>query len=94
MPLTSVVIEMSNGMFEILYYPSNVVKDFFREKEQYKFTQFIQLALNSLEESNKRVLAKYGYPCIGCAILKNKLVKWKTKYDNELVTIVKIEEFQ
>ena len=93
MPLTTVAIEMSNGIAETLYYPSSVVKEYFKENQEYGFQEFVQLALNSLEESNKRVAAKYGYPCIGCVLLKNRLVKWETLYQDLTVKILKIHEF-
>ncbi|NVM53054.1 MAG: hypothetical protein HWN66_05080 [Candidatus Helarchaeota archaeon] len=93
MPLTTVAIEISNGKMETLYYPSSVVKDFFQVDQQLKFLEFVELALNSLKESDKRVTAKYGYPCIGCAILKQRLIKWEQLYKYETVKIVKIHEF-
>ena len=93
MPLTTVAIELSNGRTETLYYPSNVVKDFFQENQQLKFLEFVQLALNSLKEADKRVICKFGYPCISCVILKQKLLKWEELYKDETVKIVKIHEF-
>jgi len=93
MPLTTVAIELSNGKLETLYYPSSVVKNFFQEQQQLKFLEFLEIALNSLEESDKRVAAKYGYPCIGCAIMKQRLAKWGQLYKGETVKIVKIHEF-
>lgn len=77
MPLTTVAIELSNGKKELLYYPSNVVKDFFQENQELNFWEFVQLALNSLEEADKRVLGKFGYPCISCVLIKQKLLKWE-----------------
>ena len=94
MPLTRVAIEISNGKSEMLYYPSSVVKDFFQEKQQFKFMEFKELALTSLEESDKRVTAKYGYPCIGCAILRHRITEWALLYKEETVKIVKIHEFK
>jgi uncharacterized repeat protein (TIGR04042 family) len=94
MPLTTVSIEVSNGKQETLYYPSSVVKEFFREDQRLKCMEFVELALNSLEEADKRVTAKYGYPCIGCIILKQKLQKWETEFRDETIKIVKIHEFK
>lgn len=94
MPLTTVSVELSNGLKETLYYPSNVVKEFFEEQQQLACQEFIELALNSLEEADKRVLQKLGYPCIGCMILKQKLLKWQLEYIEETVKIVKIHEFK
>ena len=94
MPLTTVAVELSNGRKDTLYYPSNVVKDFLQEDENYKCLDFVELALDSLEEADKRVLKKYGYPCIGCMILKQKLLNWQDSFKNETVKIVKIHEFK
>jgi uncharacterized repeat protein (TIGR04042 family) len=94
MPLTTVAIELSNGKSETLYYPSNVVKEYFQEKQELQLLEFIQVALNSLEAADKRVTEKYGYPCIGCMMLRSKLTKWSELYKDETVKIVKIFEFK
>ncbi|MHA1131470.1 MAG: hypothetical protein ACTSQI_04030 [Candidatus Helarchaeota archaeon] len=94
MPLTTLSIELSNGKQETLYYPSSVVKEFFHENQQLTCLDFVELALNSLDEADKRVTAKYGYPCIGCILLKQKLQKWETEFKEETVRIVKIHEFK
>ncbi|HUX99908.1 MAG TPA: hypothetical protein VMV49_10160 [Candidatus Deferrimicrobium sp.] len=94
MPLTTIAIELSNGKKEILYYPSNVVKNYFQETQELELLEFIQLALNSIEEAEKRVIEKYGYPCIGCIFLKQKLSNWGLQYKNETVTITKIQELR
>lgn len=94
MPLTTVSIELSNGRKELLYYPSSVVKEFFQEDQLFKWQDFIQLALDSIKEADKRVLQKYGYPCIGCILLKQKLLKWEEEFKEEIVKIVKIHEFK
>ena len=93
MPLTTVAIQMSNGKTETLYYPSSVVTEFLQEEQQYNLMDFVQIALDSLKESDKRVAEKYGYPCIGCAILKHRLTQWEKEYKNETVRIVKIHVF-
>lgn len=93
MPLTTVAIEWSNGKTETLYYPSSVVTQFLQENQQYECNDFVQLALTSLEESDKRVAEKYGYPCIGCAILKHRLSKWEQEYKDITVRIIKINIF-
>ena len=94
MPLTTISIELSDGKQETLYYPSSVVKEFFQEQQQLKGLEFVELALHSLDEADKRVTAKYGYPCIGCMILKQKLQKWETDFKDEIIKIVKIHEFK
>lgn len=93
MPLTTVAIELSNGKNETLYYPSSVVKEFFQEDQQLGLPEFIQVAMHSLEAAEKRVMAKYGYPCIGCYMLKSKLTKWGELYKDTTVKILKIFEF-
>ena len=93
MPLTTIAIEMSNGKSETLYYPSNVVKDYFQEAQELNVIEFVKIALNSLEAADKRVMQKYGYPCIGCILLKNKLSKWGQEFGEETVRIIKIHEF-
>jgi uncharacterized repeat protein (TIGR04042 family) len=93
MPLTTIAVELSNGKKETLYYPSNVVKNYFQETQELELLEFIQLAMNSIEEAEKRVIEKYGYPCIGCMFLKHKLTSWGHQYKNETVTIIKIHEF-
>ena len=94
MPLTTVAIKLSNGKSETLYYPSSVVKEFFKEEQQFQIVEFVKLALNSLKESDKRVVAKYGYPCIGCAILRHRLERWEKEYKNETVQIIRIHELK
>ena len=93
MPLTTVAIELSNGKSETLYYPSNIVKEYFKEDQQLQILEFVNIALNSLKEADKRVMEKFGYPCIGCIILKQKLTKWGQEYKDETVRILKIHEF-
>ncbi len=93
MPLTTVAIQLSNGKTETLYYPSSVVAEFLQEDQQYHFAEFVKIALSSLEESDKRVTAKFGYPCIGCAILKHRLTNWGDEYKDETVRITKIHVF-
>jgi uncharacterized repeat protein (TIGR04042 family) len=90
MPLTTVAIELSNGKSETLYYPSNVVKSYFQEEQEMQLPEFIQVAMDSLEAADKCVIEKYGYPCIGCIMLKAKLQKWSELYKNETVRIIKI----
>lgn len=94
MPLTTVDIEMSNGKNETLYYPSSIVKEFFQEDQQLGLLEFIQVAMHSIEAAEKCVIAKYGYPCIGCYMLKSKLTKWGELYKDETVKILKILEFK
>lgn len=94
MPLTTMAIELSNGKSETLYYPSNVVKEFFQEDQELQLVEFIQVAMNSLEAADQRVIEKYGYPCIGCIMLKSKLTKWGELYKDETVKIVKIFEYK
>jgi uncharacterized repeat protein (TIGR04042 family) len=94
MPLTTIAIELSNGKSETLYYPSNVVKMYFQEQQELQLLDFIQVAMDSLAAADKRVIEKYGYPCIGCIMLKSKLQKWSELYKNETVKIVKIFEFK
>lgn len=93
MPLTTISLKLSNGINETLYYPSSVVKDYFVEDQELQIPDFINLALRSLEESDRRVTAKFGLPCIGCAMLKSILMKWDELYKNETVYIIKIHEF-
>ena len=98
MPLTTVAIKLSNGEMETLYYPSSAVKEFFQEEQQLKCLEFVQVALEAIKEADRRVVSKYGYPCIGCMILKQKLLKWKQLWEHEFqeetVRIVKIHEFK
>ncbi len=94
MPLTTVAIELSNGKNETLYYPSSVVKEFFQEDQQLGLLEFIQVAMHSIEAAEKCVIAKYGYPCIGCYMLKSKLTKWGELYKDATVKILKIFEFK
>jgi uncharacterized repeat protein (TIGR04042 family) len=94
MPLTTVDIELSNGKSETLYYPSSIVKEFFQEDQQLGLPEFIQVAMHSIEAAEKCVIAKYGYPCIGCYMLKSKLTKWGELYKDATVKILKILEFK
>ena len=93
MPLVTIALEISNGKKDTLYYPSNVVLDYI-EENNYNLKDFIKLAMESLDQAQKRVKDKFGYQCIGCYIIKNRLLTWAKDYNEDLiVSVKKITEF-
>ncbi|MHA1311856.1 MAG: hypothetical protein ACTSWR_11350 [Candidatus Helarchaeota archaeon] len=88
MPIVTVSVELSNGKKDIFYYPSNIVFNYLQEKDYY-LKDFVKLAIESIDEAQKRVVEKYGYQCIGCYIIKNRLNRWNNEYDKNLVVSVK-----
>jgi len=92
-PIVIVAVELSNGRKEKLYYPSSIVLEYLKEKD-YSLSNFIEIAMEALEESQKRVVEKYGHQCIGCYFIKQKLNNWCNEFDrNIIVSVRKIEHY-
>ncbi|MBD3228502.1 MAG: hypothetical protein GF329_09965 [Candidatus Lokiarchaeota archaeon] len=87
MPITKVAVELSNGMKDTFYYPSNVVLEYIKEIE-YPLNDFIILAIKSLDAAQDRVVQKYGHQCIGCFIIQKRLNEWQKELDPSLTVLV------
>ncbi|MHA1791375.1 MAG: hypothetical protein ACTSVI_01945 [Promethearchaeota archaeon] len=60
-----------------IYYPSSVVRNFFKVDEQLTGIEFIRKAMQAMKEANKAVIKKYGFPCMTCFYHERELLKLK-----------------
>ena len=63
MPEINFKIEWSDGMEEICYSPSLVVKKYFTPGVEYELAEFVNLSDTALKVASDRVKAAYGFPC-------------------------------
>jgi uncharacterized repeat protein (TIGR04042 family) len=63
MPEMHFRIHWPNGVVEICYSPSLVIKDYFSPGQSYALADFVERSRAALTIASDRVLAKYGYAC-------------------------------
>jgi uncharacterized repeat protein (TIGR04042 family) len=63
MPEMRFVVRWPDGVKDICYSPSLVIKDYFREGEIYALADFVARSREALTIASDRVKAKYGHVC-------------------------------
>ncbi len=63
MPEMQFQVQWPDGVQEICYSPSLVIKDYLTPGTQYELNDFLTRSRTALKIASDRVKAKYGFPC-------------------------------
>lgn len=63
MPEIQFQIRWPDGVEDICYSPSLVIKDYLTPDCDYPLNDFLERSRTALQIANQRVLDKYGFPC-------------------------------
>jgi uncharacterized repeat protein (TIGR04042 family) len=63
MPESRFRVEWPDGIQEVCYSPSLVIKQYLEAGTEYSLSDFLERSRTALEEGSNRVKAKYGFPC-------------------------------
>ena len=91
MPEIRFEIEWPDGVREVCYSPSLVVKQHLTAETEYELSNFIERSRIALQEGSDRVKAKYGFPCSLALGQLQKLETSSTRYNSD--TKVKVLQF-
>lgn len=93
MPEMRFQIEWPDGLQEICYSPSLIVKEYFTPGQSYDLSDFVGRSRTALTIASDRVKAKYGYPC-GLALGQlQEIEATAAKYEGQLPNKVKVIGF-
>lgn len=93
MPEMRFQIEWPDGLQEICYSPSLIVKEYFTPGQSYDLSDFVGRSRTALTIASDRVKAKYGYPC-GLALGQlQEIEATAAKYEGRLPNKVKVIGF-
>ncbi|MGB8698151.1 MAG: MSMEG_0570 family nitrogen starvation response protein [Thermosynechococcaceae cyanobacterium] len=63
MPEIRVQVQWPDGVQDLCYSPSLIVKEYFTPGQEYDLEDFVGRSREALKIASDRVKAKYGYPC-------------------------------
>jgi uncharacterized repeat protein (TIGR04042 family) len=92
MPEMYFKVRWPDGVEELCYSPSTVVKEYLAVGKRYSIAQFLALARPALNRASERVEAKYGYRCSSAddqlAVIEASAARVMGPHDNEAGEVV------
>jgi uncharacterized repeat protein (TIGR04042 family) len=94
MPEMRFEIQWPDGVHEVCYSPSLVIKDYFVPAQSYALEEFVARSRTALTIASDRVQAKYGRPC-GLALGQLQQIEQQaSRYQQAELSILQVKIIQ